>query len=103
MTIGPIVAAAGLVLLSRIEPGSTYVSTVLPGVVVLGAGLVLPAAPLTTAVLSAVDDAHLGVGSAVNNAVARIAGLLAVAVLPGVAGLSSAAAGSSAFTDGVAT
>ncbi len=60
----------------------------LPGVVVLGAGLAITVAPLTAAVLAAVDDHHMGVGSAINNAASRIASLLAIAVLPGVAGLA---------------
>jgi hypothetical protein len=61
---------------------------VLPGVLVLGAGLVLTVAPLTAAVLAAVDDHHAGIGSAINNAVARLGSLLAVAVLPAAAGLA---------------
>lgn len=90
MTFGPLLAALGLLLLARIGPGSDYLTVVLPGVLVLGAGLTLTVAPLTSAVLAAVEDRHMGVGSAINNAVARIASLLAVAVLPGVSGLSSA-------------
>src|SRR5581483_4290165 len=88
MTVGPLIVAAGLVLLSRIEPGTTYATGVLPGLVVLGIGLALTVAPLTAAVLAAVDEHHMGVGSAINNAAARIASLLAIAVLPGVAGLA---------------
>jgi EmrB/QacA subfamily drug resistance transporter len=82
MTIGPMVVAAGLLLLTRAQPGQSYVSGVLPGAIVFGIGLTITVAPLTTAVLAAVDDHHVGVGSAFNNAVARIAGLLAVAALP---------------------
>ena len=59
----------------------------LPAAIVYGVGLALTVAPLTAAVLAAVDDRHLGVGSATNNAVARLAGLLAVAVLPAAAGV----------------
>lgn len=88
MTVGPFVIAAGMVLLSRIAPGSSYVADVLPGVLVVGVGLTITVAPLTTAVLGAVEDAHAGIASAINNAVARIAGLLAVAVVPAVAGLA---------------
>jgi EmrB/QacA subfamily drug resistance transporter len=87
MTIGPFVVAAGLALLARIEPGSSYGTGVLPGVVVLGFGLAVTVSPLTAAVLAAVDDHHAGIGSAINNAAARIAALLAIAVLPGVVGL----------------
>jgi len=91
MTVGPLIVAAGLLLLTRAEPGRSYVEAVLPGAIVFGFGLVVTVAPLTTAVLAAVDDHHLGVGSAFNNAVARIAGLLAVAALPVIAGLDTAA------------
>ena len=89
MTVGPIIVAAGLLLLTRVEPGRSYAAAVLPGALVFGLGLVITVAPLTTAVLAAVDDHHLGVGSAFNNAVARIAGLLAVAALPVLAGLDT--------------
>jgi hypothetical protein len=89
MTIGPVIVGVGLVLLSRIEAGDRYASTVLPAMLVLGAGLVVTVAPLTAAVLAAVEQRRAGVGSAINNAVARLAGLLAVAVLPGLAGIVS--------------
>ena len=101
MTIGPLVVAAGLVLLAGIGPGTTYVTGILPGLVVFGLGLSLTVAPLTAAVMGSVEENHVGVGSGVNNAVARIAGLLAVAVLPALAGLETASAGVE-FTDGVA-
>ena len=87
MTIGPFVVAAGLASLARIEPGSSYGTGVLPGVVVLGFGLAVTVSPLTAAVLAAVDDHHAGIGSAINNAAARIAALLAIAAPPGVVGL----------------
>jgi EmrB/QacA subfamily drug resistance transporter len=90
MTVGPIVAGAGLALMGLVTPGSSYVTGVLPAVLVFGAGMTLTVAPLTAAVLAAVEDRHLGVGSAVNNAVARIASLLAVAILPAAAGLATA-------------
>jgi EmrB/QacA subfamily drug resistance transporter len=90
MTIGPLIVAVGMVLLSRVEPGSTYWTTVFPGILVLGLGLSLTVAPLTATVLGAVDDSHAGIASAINNSVARIAGLLAVAVLPAAAGMSAA-------------
>jgi EmrB/QacA subfamily drug resistance transporter len=101
MTIGPLVVAVGLVMLAGIGPGTTYLTGILPGLVVFGLGLSLTVAPLTAAVMGSVEENHVGVGSGVNNAVARIAGLLAVAVLPALAGLESASAGAE-FSDGVA-
>jgi EmrB/QacA subfamily drug resistance transporter len=89
MTVGPLVVAVGMVLLGRVEPGTTYWDTVFPALIVLGLGLSLTVAPLTATVLGAVEDAHAGIASAINNAVARIAGLLAVAVLPAAAGLTA--------------
>jgi hypothetical protein len=90
MSIGPLVVAGGLALLTRVGAGATYATDVLPAVVVFGLGLAVTVAPLTAAVLAAVDDAHMGVASGVNNAVARVAGLLAVAVLPAAVGLDIA-------------
>ncbi len=90
MTIGPLVVAVGMALLGRVDPGTTYWATVFPALLVLGLGLSLTVAPLTATVLGAVDDSHAGIASAINNSVARIAGLLAVAVLPAAAGLTAA-------------
>lgn len=90
MTVGPIVIAVGLLLLSRVQTGSSYLVDVLPAVLVFGLGLAATVAPLTSAVLAAVDDHHLGVGSGVNNAVARVGGLLSVALLPALVGLDLA-------------
>jgi hypothetical protein len=87
MTVGPAVVAAGLALMARIGPGSSYTAAVLPAVTVLGLGLAATVAPLTATVLAAAPSRHSGVASAANNDVARAAGLLAVAVLPAVAGL----------------
>jgi EmrB/QacA subfamily drug resistance transporter len=101
MTAGPVIVAVGLLLFTRVDAGRSYVTAVLPAVLVFGAGLALTVAPLTSAVLAAVEERHVGVGSGVNNAVARIAGMLAVAVLPGLAGLDSLATSggiSDAFT-----
>ncbi|MCH5643306.1 MFS transporter [Gordonia sp. ABSL49_1] len=89
MTVGPLVAATGLALMTRIEPGAGYFTAVFPAVVVFGLGMTITVAPLTSAALGAVDDAHAGTASGVNNAVARLAGLLAVAILPVVAGIDS--------------
>jgi EmrB/QacA subfamily drug resistance transporter len=91
MTVGPFIVAIGLLILMRVEPGRSYLESVFPGAIVFGFGLTATVAPLTTAVLAAVDDHHLGVGSAFNNAVARIAGLLAVAALPLIRGFDTAA------------
>jgi EmrB/QacA subfamily drug resistance transporter len=88
LTAGPLVIAAGLLLMTRIEPGDSYVSSVLPAVIVFGLGLTLVVAPVTATVLAAADARHSGVASGVNNAVARVAGLLAVAILPVIAGLT---------------
>ncbi len=88
MSLGPVVAAAGVLLLSRIDAQASYVADVLPGAVVFGLGLALTVAPLTATVLAAASRRRSGAASGVNNAVARTAGLLAVAVLPLVAGIS---------------
>jgi EmrB/QacA subfamily drug resistance transporter len=88
MSVGPIVIAAGLALLARIGPGGNYLTEVLPAVVVFGIGLSINVAPLTATVLDAVPAEHAGTASAINNDVARAAGLIAVAVLPAAAGLS---------------
>ena len=87
MTAGPLIAAVGLALMARIVPGVSYLGAVLPAVVVFGIGLAITVAPLTAAVLSAVPDTYAGTASGVNNAIARLAGLLAVAVLPVAAGI----------------
>ena len=88
MFLGPLVCAVGLALFTRIERGGTYAGSVLPGAVVLGLGLVLTVGPLTATVLDSVAGNQAGIASGFNNAVARIAGLLAVALLPGVSGLA---------------
>ncbi|OZF50387.1 MFS transporter [Rhodococcus sp. 14-2470-1a] len=109
MTVGPLVAAAGLLLMLRISPGgagvepagttgsgagvrpaSTYLVDVLPAVVVFGLGLSILVAPLTGAVLGAVSTDRAGTASGVNNAVARTSQLLAVAALPGLVGIAGA-------------
>jgi MFS family permease len=89
MTVGPLVGAVALVLLSRVGPGASYLTAVLPAAILLGLGLSLTVAPLTATALGAVDERHAGVASGVNNAVARAGGLLAVAVLPLVAGIGT--------------
>ena len=86
MSVGPGIIAAGLLLMTRIEPGRSYISGVLPGVTLFAAGLAATVAPLTATVLASADAQHAGVASGVNNAVARVGGLLAVAAVPLVAG-----------------
>jgi EmrB/QacA subfamily drug resistance transporter len=88
MTLGPLVAAAGVLLLLRAGPNASYLMDVLPAVIVFGLGLSLLVAPLTATVLMAAENRYAGVASGVNNAIARAAGLLAVAVLPVIAGIS---------------
>ncbi|WP_040537193.1 DHA2 family efflux MFS transporter permease subunit [Gordonia namibiensis] len=89
MTVGPLIAAGGFALMARVQPGTDYLAHVLPGVLLFGLGMTVTVAPLTAAALGAVDDALAGTASGVNNAVARVAGLLAVAVLPAVAGIDA--------------
>ena len=88
MTVGLTAAAGGMLLLLRVGRGASYLTDVLPAVVLFGLGLSATVAPLTATVLDAADDRHAGVASGVNNAVARAAGLLAVATIPAVAGIS---------------
>ena len=82
MTVGPLVTSGGMLLFSRISPGDHYATAVLPAVIVFGLGMALTVAPLTAAVFGGVTDDLVGIASGVNNAVARLAGLLAVAILP---------------------
>jgi EmrB/QacA subfamily drug resistance transporter len=90
MTAGTLTSAAGLLLMLRIGAHASYLTDVLPAVTVFAAGLTLTVAPLTATVLASADVRHAGVASGVNNAVARAAGLLAVAGLPALAGLGEA-------------
>jgi EmrB/QacA subfamily drug resistance transporter len=91
LTVGPIVAGAGLVLLARATPGASYVGGVLPGILVFAVGMCLVVAPITSTALGALEPVHAGLASGVNNAVARVASLLAVAVLPAIAGVDAGA------------
>jgi EmrB/QacA subfamily drug resistance transporter len=88
LTLGPLVVAAGMLMLSAIDAGDSYLTGILPGIMVFGVGLTLVVAPVTITVLAAADPRQAGIASGVNNAVARTAGLFAVAVLPLLAGLS---------------
>ena len=91
LTVGCLVIACGLALMSRIAPGSTYLTGVFPAVLVFGAGLVLVVAPVTTTAVGHVPQDSSGAASGVNNAVARIGGLVTIAVIPWLGGLTGAA------------
>jgi EmrB/QacA subfamily drug resistance transporter len=90
MTVGPIVAGLGELLFLRVGQGASYVTDVLPAVVVMGLGMAATVAPLTATVLGAAPPGNAGIASAVNNTVARAGSLVAVAVLPGIAGITQA-------------
>jgi hypothetical protein len=90
-----------MLLLLRVGPDPNYVTDVVPGTATVGLGLCLTVAPLTATVFDAAPDRHAGIASGVNNAVARAAGLLAVAVVPALAGISGADyTNPAAFDDG---
>ena len=80
MTFGPVIAAAGVLLLLRMHAHAAL-SEVLPGILVFGVGLTATVSPLTAAILGDIDQRQAGIGSAINNAIARVAGLLAVAAI----------------------
>ena len=88
MSVGPVVIAASLLLFARISDSGNYLTAVLPGAVVFGFGVAIMVAPLTATALAAAPADHAGVASAVNNDVARAASLIAVAILPALAGIS---------------
>jgi EmrB/QacA subfamily drug resistance transporter len=96
MAVGPLVAAAGFLLLTTVGEPFDFWTQILPGLVLFGVGLSITVSPLTSAVLAAVDPVQSGIGSAVNNAVSRIAGLVAIAFT----GLIIGATGDSGFTPG---
>ncbi|MCJ1703654.1 MULTISPECIES: DHA2 family efflux MFS transporter permease subunit [unclassified Rathayibacter] len=79
MGVGPLVAGVGFLLLAGVRPPADYATQLLPGILLFGLGLAITVAPLTSTILGAVDSRHSGVGSAINNAVSRIAGLVAIA------------------------
>ncbi|MFG2130784.1 MFS transporter [Streptomyces sp. NPDC048751] len=91
LTVGPLVCAVGVLLMLRVGPGASYVTDVLPALLVLGLGMVTLVAPLTATVLASVDVSRAGLASGINNAAARAAGLVAVAALPLLAGMGEEA------------
>jgi EmrB/QacA subfamily drug resistance transporter len=101
MTLGPLLAALGLLLFLRVGEPVSYLTRVLPAAAVLGLGLAITVAPITTTVLRAVPATRAAIASGVNNAVTRLAGLLAVAAVPLAAGLAGTTGSSgSALTGG---
>lgn len=86
MTAGPVIMAAGAMLLLTVSPEFSYWTQVLPSVLVFGLGLTITVAPLTSAILGAIEPARSGIASAVNNAVARVAGLIVIAMLATIVG-----------------
>lgn len=88
LTVGPLLIAGGMVLLSRIGASPNWLVDVAPGAVVFGAGLALSVAPVTATVLASVPDDQMGAASGVNNAISRTGGLLTVAGIPALVGLS---------------
>jgi MFS family permease len=88
MSVGPLVIAASLLLFARLGGSGNYLTAVLPAAVVFGFGVAIMVAPLTATALAAAPADHAGIASAVNNDVARAAGLIAVAILPALAGIT---------------
>jgi EmrB/QacA subfamily drug resistance transporter len=91
LSVGPLVAGAGLAMLTFSTSGPSYLTHVLPAVVVFGFGIAITVAPLTATAMSSAPPRHAGVASAVNNDLARFGGLLAVAALPELAGITGSA------------
>ncbi|WP_432189529.1 MFS transporter [Streptomyces sp. Tue6028] len=87
LTVGPLLCAAGMLLMLRVGPDASYAADVLPALLVMGAGMVTLVAPLTATVLASVETGRAGLASGINNAAARAAGLIAVAALPLLAGM----------------
>lgn len=86
MTVGPILGGIGFLLTLGLSEGADYLTQVLPGIIVFGLGLTITVAPLTSAILGSISERQAGIGSAINNAVARIAGLVAIALVGVIVG-----------------
>ncbi|MFI8324757.1 MFS transporter [Streptomyces sp. NPDC085529] len=99
LTVGPLLCAAGMLLMTRVGEDAVYVRDVLPALLVLGLGMTALVAPLTATVLASVDVSRAGLASGVNNAAARAAGLVAVAALPLLTGMGPEAYRSAAEFD----
>src|SRR5690349_2530510 len=84
LTVGPLIVAGGYALGIRIGTDGDYLTTVLPSILAVSAGMAIAVAPLTTAVLSAVDEHHVGTASGLNSAVSRAGGLIVTALLGAV-------------------
>lgn len=86
MSAGPLIGGTGFALMLLITEDADYLTQVLPAVLVFGLGLAITVAPLTATILGAVESSHSGIGSAINNAVSRVAGLIAVALAGSIGG-----------------
>src|SRR3954470_13281027 len=91
---------ASQIWLAQLHPGSTYVGAILPAALVRGVGLGLAVTPLTAAVLAAVEDADLGEASAINDAAARVGGVIAIALVPVLLGVGAASTLADSLADG---
>jgi EmrB/QacA subfamily drug resistance transporter len=81
MAVGPMLAGVGYLLMLTIDERADYWTQVLPGTILFGLGLTITVAPLTAAILGAIDERRAGIGSAINNAISRVAGLILIAML----------------------
>ena len=91
LTVGPLVAAAGMALLARVGTGASYATDVLPATLVWALGMALLVAPLTSAALAAAGEQRAGIAAALNNEAARVAGLVGIALVPALGGIAGTA------------